>query len=109
MPLLTYCISDGERQEGAQEPCSLCSFDRGVSRTRAAAHRRWQVRTPGWDSLRPCQVTDSSRAGCGCCVDGEGLGTEEAGLEGPHEAFPSAFLPMGTKMVCGTKEEPESP
>lgn len=42
-------------------------------------------------------------------MDGEGLGTEGAGLEGPHEAFPSAFLPMGTKMVCGTKEEPESP
>lgn len=42
-------------------------------------------------------------------MDGEGLGTEEAGLEGPHEAFPSAFLPVGTKVVLGTKEEPESP
>lgn len=42
-------------------------------------------------------------------MDGEGLGTKEAGPEGPHEAFPTAFLPVGTKVVLGTKEEPESP
>lgn len=65
------------------------------------------MRTPGWDYLHPRQVTDSSRAGCGCRVDGEGLGTEGAGPEAPHEAFPTVFLPVGTKVVCGTKGEPE--